>query len=207
MKGEYAGARGFKCALIGAYVMPKISGYKDAPTHEPNPEEEVVEEEEWMEELPQREEPLDPKDEEELKKSQERYDELMKGIGDTMEYQVLHYAIPLRTRLMKDVDVAVKTLYLQLRAEGLPVTRIHSDRARELRGADLRAWLVQRDVLPTCGEAQVASNKWPRRGSCEASQEAHQNPFDVIRASTSMLAMGNDICVVPAKGVCTRSCK
>ena len=155
VKGEYAGARGFKYALIGAYVMPKISGYKDAPTHEPNPEEEVVEEEEWMEELPQREEPLDPKDEEELKKSQERYDELMKGIGDTMEYQVLHYAIPLRTRLMKDVDVAVKTLYLQLRAEGLPVTRIHSDRARELRGADLRAWLVQRDVLPTCGEAQV----------------------------------------------------
>ena len=114
VKGEYAGARGFKYALIGAYVMPKISGYKDAPTHEPDPEEEVVQEEEWMEELPQREEPLDPKDGEELKKSQERYDELMKGIGDTLEYQVLHYAIPLRTRLMRDVDVAVKTLYLQL---------------------------------------------------------------------------------------------
>ena len=156
VKGDFAGAKGYRYALIGAYVMPKLSGYKDAPVQEPDPEEEAVaEEEEWMDEVEHREEPLDPKDEEELKRSKERYDELMKGIGDTMEYQVLHYAVPLRTRLMKEVDVAVKALYLQLRAEGLPVTRIHSDRARELRGADLRAWLVQRDVLPTCGEAQV----------------------------------------------------
>ena len=131
MKGDFAGAKGYRYALIGAYVMPKLSGYKDAPVQEPDPEEEAVaEEDEWMDEVEHREEPLDPKDEEELKRSKERYDELMKGIGDTMEYQVLHYAVPLRTRLMKEVDVAVKALYLQLRAEGLPVTRIHSDRAR-----------------------------------------------------------------------------
>ena len=114
VKGDYAGAKGYKYALIAAYVMPKITGYKDAPVQEPDPEEEAeIEEDKWMEEIPHQDEPLDPKDEAELKKSQERYEELIKGIGDSMEDQVLHYAILLRTRLMKDVDVAVKTLYLQ----------------------------------------------------------------------------------------------
>ena len=49
----------------------------------------------------------------------------------------------------------MKHLYLQIRSEGLPVTRVHSDRARELRGSKLRAWLLHRDVLPTTGEAQA----------------------------------------------------
>ncbi|CAE7406162.1 GIP [Symbiodinium sp. CCMP2592] len=182
VKGEYAGARGYKYALIGAYVMPKLSGYKDAPVEEPDPEEEAaLEEDDWMEEIPQGEEPLDPKDEAELKKSKERYEELLKGIGDSMEYQVLHYAIPLKTRLMRDVDMAVKTLYLQLRAEGLPVTRVHSDRARELRGADLRAWLLHRDVLPTCGEAQVPQTN----GRAEAAVKQAKK-----RAKTLLMSAG-----------------
>ena len=155
-KGEYAGAKGYKYALIGAYVMPKIAGYKDVPLPEGDPEEEaMLEEDDLLDEVDGQDEPMDPQDKEELKKSQERYDELLKGIGDTMQYQVLHYAVPLKTRLMGEVSDAVKSLYLQLRAEGLPVTRVHSDRARELRGRDLRAWLLHRDVLPTCGESQV----------------------------------------------------
>ncbi|CAE7565425.1 GIP [Symbiodinium sp. CCMP2592] len=156
VRGEYAGSKDYKYALIGAYVMPKLSGAKDEKIPEYTPEEEeAFEEDDLMDEVGHPEEPLDPADEKDLKESKEKYSKLLSGVGELPEYQVLNYAIPLKTRLASEVDTAVKSLYLQLRAEGLPVTRVHSDRARELRGSALRSWLISRDVLPTCGESQV----------------------------------------------------
>ena len=76
-------------------------------------------------------------------------------IGDTLEYQNLHYMIPLKSRQAAEVEAAIRLLYVQIRAEGLPLQRVHSDRARELRGRNIRQWLLQRDVYPTTGEAQV----------------------------------------------------
>ncbi|CAE7605479.1 GIP [Symbiodinium sp. CCMP2592] len=156
VKGEYGGSKGFKYALIGAYVMPKLHESKEAPIPDYTPEEEeAFEEDDLMDEVGPEEPPAEPDDIKDMKGHEERYNKLLKDIGELPEYQVLHYAIPLKTRLAKEVDAAVKSLYLQLRSEGLPVTRVHSDRARELRGKELRSWLMTRDVFPTCGESQV----------------------------------------------------
>ena len=156
VKGDYAGAKGYKYALIGAYVMSKLQGGKEAPIPEYTPEEEeAFEDDDLLDEVGPGDDHLSPEDAEAMKETEERYNKLLKDVGELPEYQVLHYAIPLRTRIASEVDTAVKSLYLQLRGEGLPVTRIHSDRARELRGRDLRSWLIARDVMPTCGESQV----------------------------------------------------
>ena len=155
--GEFAGRKGYKYALIATYVMPKISGYKDVPISEAEEGEvgpDHPQEEDLLEECGPPD-PLDPQDQEDLDRSNQRFQDLYKDIGDEMDYQTLHYAVPLRSRLMPEVEDAIKQVYLQLRAEGLPVTRAHSDRARELRGSKLRSWLLHRDVLPTTGEAQT----------------------------------------------------
>ena len=156
--GKFAGRKGYKYALVATYVMPKISGFKDVPVPESEDGEEArfpCGEEDFLEECGPPDPAIDPEDQEDLDRSNKRFQELYKDIGDEIEYQTLHYAVPLRSRLMPEVEDAIKQVYLQLRSEGLPVTRVHSDRARELRGSSLRAWLLHRDVLPTTGEAQA----------------------------------------------------
>ena len=80
-------------------------------------------------------------DQGELDEANEEFKRIFKEIGDTIQYQSLHYMIPLGTRLATEVEVAIRLLYVQLRFEGLPLQRVHSDRARELRGQNIRRWL------------------------------------------------------------------
>ena len=189
-KGEFAGAKGYRYAMIGTYIMPKITGYKDLPIpEEPDLDPEVMfPEDDFLEEQGPPDPPLDQEDQAELQRSNEKFQALYKEVGDGMEYQTLHYAIPLRTRLMPEVEAAVKQLYLQIRAEGLPVTRVHSDRARELRGKGLRSWLLHRDILPTTGEAQVPQTN----GRAEAGVKRAK-----VRTKTLLKASGLDTCCWP----------
>ena len=189
-KGEYAGSKGYRYAMIGTYVMPKITGYKDLPIpEEPDLEPEAMPpEDDFLEEQGPPDPPLDQEDQAELEKSNEKFQALYKEIGDGMEYQTLHYAVPLKTRLIPEVEAAAKQLYLQIRAEGLPVTRVHSDRARELRGKGLRSWLLHRDILPTTGEAQAPQTN----GRAEAGVKRAKT-----RTKTLLKASGLDPCCWP----------
>ena len=189
-KGEFAGAKGYRYAMIGTYIMPKITGYKDLPIpEEPDLEPEVMHpEDDFLEEQGPPDPPLDQEDQADLEKSNEKFQALYKEVGDGMEYKTLHYAIPLKTRLMPEVEAAVKQLYLQIRAEGLPVTRVHSDRARELRGKGLRSWLLHRDILPTTGEAQVPQTN----GRAEAGVKRAK-----VRTKTLLKTSGLDTCCWP----------
>ena len=67
---------------------------------------------------------------------------------------MLYVASPLRSRTTKDVLAAVQDLYLRLRAQGCPVVRVHSDRARELRCEPLKRWLSARGTYTTYTEGQ-----------------------------------------------------
>ncbi|OLQ10709.1 Retrovirus-related Pol polyprotein from transposon TNT 1-94 [Symbiodinium microadriaticum] len=97
----------------------------------------------------------DPLPEEELDKTNKEFWETYKEVGDPFQMQVLQYAIPLVTRRSSEVNAAIRTMILKIKAEGFPVVRCHSDRARELTSDSLRAWLVERDILPTTGEGQA----------------------------------------------------
>ncbi|CAE7714237.1 unnamed protein product, partial [Symbiodinium necroappetens] len=92
---------------------------------------------------------------EELDKTNKEFWETYKEVGDPFQMQVLQYAIPLVTRRSSEVNAAIRTMILKIKAEGFPVVRCHSDRARELTSDSLRAWLVERDILPTTGEGQA----------------------------------------------------
>ena len=86
--------------------------------------------------------PLEPGDQEEWDRLNKEYNDLVAEIGDKLDYQVLRFAVPMRSRRTVEVNNKVRQLYLQIRAEGLPVVRCHSDRARELCNHKLRAWLL-----------------------------------------------------------------
>ena len=209
-KGEYQEAKGYRYALVAGYVMPKIEGFKDYPIGDDEkgdmPEEGdgvelgsvvggVLEQEDLLAEQEEPEVVLDEEDEEELQKENARFEALYKEIGDTMEYQVLHFAVPLKSRRTAVVNDAIKNLYLQLRAEGLPVVRLHSDRARELQNRRLRSWLAHHDILATTGESQHPQSNGAGRISRQGPQEENQGfVVQCTRPSNYLLALCDDLC-------------
>ena len=110
-------------------------------------------EQDYLDELGDKEPEPTGEEEKEMESANEEYQKLFKDIVDTLEYKNIHFMISLKTRTAPEVEAAIRLMYVQLR-EGLPLQRIHSDRARELRGQGIRRWLLQRDVFPTTGEAQ-----------------------------------------------------
>ena len=160
-KGETADSKKYKYVLAGSYTMPKLEVW-DIPIPEDWDDEDMGAPEvgeDLLEDLfgpdDDGEPPeISPEEEAVDKEDNERFEKIFKEVGDSMEYQVLHFAIPMETRRTQEVCGAVQGLYLQLRAEGLPLVRLHSDRARELRTPVLRDWLRAGDVLQTTGEAQ-----------------------------------------------------
>ena len=61
----------------------------------------------------------------------------------------LTFGVPLKSREASDVVSAVAQVYARARAMQLPITRIHSDRAREFSGAKFQKWCRDRDVFHT----------------------------------------------------------
>ena len=80
---------------------------------------------------------------------------MFRDIGDTIEYQTLPYVVPLKTKTAVEVFKAVRHLYLSIRREGLPLVRLHSDRAREFCTEELRTWCKAHDIMTTAGESQA----------------------------------------------------
>ena len=149
IKGETADDKKFRYVLAGPYTMPKLEVYKDVEIPpdcdgESSPEDQAerpageppdVFDEDAGGEVRA---PLSQEEEEQDARDNEKFARVFREVGDSMEYQVLHFATPMVTRRTAEVHRAVQQLYLQLRAEGLPVVRVHSDRARELRTPQLR---------------------------------------------------------------------
>ena len=83
--------------------------------------------------VPERDLPDQPKG-----MTDEEFHKVFKEVEDGLEYQTLYTMRPLRSRTTREVASAVQDMVLELRAEGLPVVRMHADRARELRTVPLR---------------------------------------------------------------------
>ena len=135
--------------LVGSYTFPKI---KDIPA-----EEEPVEEEQHEEEFFQIDEldvdegvelPEDPSLDEQEKEWERTVGELKKPV----EMQTLKFCVPVEHHRGREVLDAVQSFYLTLRAMGMPLNRIHSDRGREFRVKPLRRWCRERDIAQTFTE-------------------------------------------------------
>ena len=146
----------------------------------------VVEGDDFLDEEEIEDLQLGPEDQQELDDKNEDYRKFYKDVyrevGDQMEYQSLLLAIPLKSRLKTDVNAAMRRMYLQLRQEGHPVARVHSDRARELKSASLRQWLYEKDVWVTTGESQSPQ----QNGKAEAAVKNLKKYAKVLLASASL---------------------
>ncbi|CAE7529331.1 GIP, partial [Symbiodinium necroappetens] len=105
----------------------------------------VLAEEEEPEEHEHLEDPECEAQEEEWKKK-------VADLRKPMELQMLRFCVPLERHTGKEILECIQDLYVQLRAMGLPLTRIHSDRAREFRVKPVRKWCRERDIYQTFTE-------------------------------------------------------
>ena len=63
-----------------------------------------------------------------------------------VKVQNLTMAFPLKSRHVGDVANVLSAMYCKLRSLGLPLHRVHTDRAREFTGRQLAQWFRRRDV-------------------------------------------------------------
>ena len=68
---------------------------------------------------------------------------------EEFEIEVFRLAIPVQDRSAEKVFEAVVQLYLQFRADGFPITQLHTDRAKEFRTKTLQKWCLSRNIYKT----------------------------------------------------------
>ena len=78
--------------------------------------------------------------------------------------QTLTFVEVLETRHVDHVLPALARIHARLRALGLPVLRLHSDRARELLAKPVRRWTLDREMITTL----TSGNSFKANGRCEA---------------------------------------
>ena len=80
-------------------------------------------------------------------------------IAELKEVEVVNLtlAVPLRSRHAPEVLRAVSSLYVRLRGLGLPIYRLHSDRAREFTGKLMRDWILSHDMEHTTTAADESA--------------------------------------------------
>ena len=158
--GESVQGSGFRYILAGAYTLPKLDCFKecDLPMEGDIPADDdgdPFEEEAAFESLdgdnggPVAEDTEDA----EQKARNDRFKALFREIGDDIDFQTLHFAVPLKTRASEEVLKAVRRMYVLLRRDGLVLNRIHSDRAREFTSPPIREWAAARDIFVTTSES------------------------------------------------------
>ena len=85
-------------------------------------------------------------------KWEEEWNKLLGDLTKPMEWQTLRFAIPLKGRQARETMEAIQDVCVYLRANGFPVARLHSDRAKEFRTKALHRWCLERDIYQTFTE-------------------------------------------------------
>ena len=116
---------------------------------------------------PGRQEPDQPLTEAEIKLCDVKDQEWKEMIQDLQDVQVcnLTLAAPLRSRHASEVQKALTYFYCKLRALGLPILRIHTDRAKEFVSKQLAQWMRDHNVLHTTSSGDES------QGSARAERE------------------------------------
>ncbi|CAE7767290.1 RE2 [Symbiodinium sp. CCMP2592] len=167
---------GYRYFLAAAYTKPRFEDQDDPP--DPLPEDLAAEDYDFRNldlEAPELdEEPLDPEDQEgdpsvrkvrgdELwdddeeadrqQRADQEQDELLEGNRE-IPMDHLYFVKPLKGKKAKQVMQAIQEIILELKHMNLPVVRIHSDRAHELRSPALREWTLGQQIMLTRTEGQ-----------------------------------------------------
>ena len=170
-----------------------------------------------MEEIPDKRMPSRTRNDECLwGLSEEEFKRLFDEVGMAKHFQTIYLVQPLRTRTAAEVTAAVQQTVLRLKAEGLRISRIHADRARELRVESIKCWALERGIFCTFAEGQAPQSngraesavKWvkssvrkllaatdlPKETWAVAAHYATQDRMErMLRRSSSMLPFGTKV--------------
>ena len=140
-----------KYALIAVALVPDLGWGK--PTKEGDPEEE-------HEDQPQ-EEPVCPPVEEDdaepgeldiMKEESPEEERFHQELQDSLEKVPVKHVVrvePIASRAKEEVVVAMQKALANLKAMGIYVNRLHSDRAKELISRSMAAWCAKNGIVPT----------------------------------------------------------
>ncbi|CAE7242183.1 unnamed protein product, partial [Symbiodinium sp. CCMP2456] len=119
-------------------LQPEADGRRDPDSLQPDADDGggvglmLEEEDEFLQEEEVEDIPLSPGDQVELEQKNEDYkkfySEVVKEVGEPLEFQTLLYVIPLKSRQKVDVNAAMRRMYLQLRQEGFTCEFVTSTR-------------------------------------------------------------------------------
>ncbi|CAE7413089.1 GIP [Symbiodinium sp. CCMP2592] len=154
---------GHKYLLVACYRFPKLPGTKvddektekvdhGHPVAGPAPGEDwLFEDGDPQGDLPHPEggEPSDPPvpGSDEVSKDKEDAEvEALKKLAEPLEFSSVYIVRPMKARKNADTLKAVQEAYIQLRSCGLPVNKLHADRAREYTTKALEQWAASRDI-------------------------------------------------------------
>ena len=132
--------------LVGSYTFPKI---KEIPAEEEPAEEEQPKEEFFQMDEPDADEGVDLPEDPSLDEQEREWERTVGELTKPVEIQTLKFCVPMEFHRGREVLDAVQSFYLDLRARGIPLNRIHSDRGREFRVKPLRCWCRERDIAQT----------------------------------------------------------
>ena len=156
------GPVGHQYLLVACYRFPKLPGTKtEDKKAEPLAEEKVVvpeDGEDWLfeGEDPLRdpdsvaqgvaEDPEGPVEPEPKPIDKDAEVEALKELAAPLEFSSIYIIRPMKSRQHAETLRAVQEAYIQLRSCGLPVHRLHADRAREYGTKGLEQWAASRDI-------------------------------------------------------------
>ena len=160
-------AKGCRYLMVGCYTYPvhrdgrsliQVPGQPDVDEDQPLPGLDVdISEDEAMTDnvegiLPEedelREETEDTPTTRRAKSMNDTWLKLVETSKDVTVRQ-LTFVHPVKSRAVKHLLPALSRLHARIRALGLPVYRVHSDRAREFSSAETQAWAAERSILTT----------------------------------------------------------
>ena len=75
--------------------------------------------------------------------------------SEPFEYSMAYFIRPLRSRKSGEALRALQEIYIDLKMLGLPVNRLHADRAREFRTPEVGEWAASRDIQVTRTEGDA----------------------------------------------------
>ncbi|CAE7381230.1 GIP [Symbiodinium natans] len=73
----------------------------------------------------------------------------LERMSEPFEFESAYLCRPLKTRKKAETLKALQEMYLSLRQRGLPVLRVHCDRAREFMNEGMDMWAAARDIIVT----------------------------------------------------------
>ena len=169
-EGMDQNAQGVKYMMVGCYTMPiskdrrsliPVPGQEHEEQDQPLPgvDEDIegiqMDEEDHVppddDVLLEEDEPMEEGDERHVRSAQSMCATWQRLVDEAQNVAVhqITFVEPLKSRAVKHVLPALARMYCRLRSLGLPLYRLHSDRAKEFCSEPVRTWALERDILIT----------------------------------------------------------